>query len=284
MAFLKCADKTLDLSTTQVMGILNVTPDSFSDGGNLFEHQKIDLDKLLYSAQQMVTDGATILDIGGESTRPDAKPVTIEQEMDRVLPALELLRNRLDVVLSVDTSSAALMSEAAKLGAGLINDVRALEAQGALDAVARSGLPVCLMHMQGNPLTMQLAPKYDNVTTQVMDYLRSRAQACEQKGMKPESILLDPGFGFGKTLEQNLTLHSAMDSLSSLGYPLLIGTSRKSMFGQLLGRDVSDRLAGSLASVAYAAMHGAAIVRVHDVKESMDTVKVIAAIKGCGNE
>jgi len=284
MAFLKCANKTLDLSTTQVMGILNVTPDSFSDGGNLFEHQKIDLDKLLYSAQQMVTDGATILDIGGESTRPDAKPVTIEQEMDRVLPALELLRNRLDVVLSVDTSSAALMSEAAKLGAGLINDVRALEAQGALDAVARSGLPVCLMHMQGNPLTMQLAPKYDNVTTQVMEYLRSRAQACELKGIKPESILLDPGFGFGKTLEQNLTLHGAMGALASLGYPLLIGTSRKSMFGQLLGRDVSDRLAGSLASVAYAAMHGAAIVRVHDVKESVDTVKVIAAIKGCGNE
>jgi dihydropteroate synthase len=284
MAFLKCADKTLDLSTTQVMGILNVTPDSFSDGGNLFEHQKIDLDKLLYSAQQMVADGATILDIGGESTRPDAKPVTVGQEMDRVLPALELLSNRLDVVLSVDTSSAALMAEAAKLGAGLINDVRALEKQGALDAAVASGLPVCLMHMQGNPLTMQLAPKYDNVTTQVMEYLRSRAQACEQKGMKPESILLDPGFGFGKTLEQNLTLHSAMDSLASLGYPLLIGTSRKSMFGQLLGRDVSDRLAGSLASVAYAAMHGAAIVRVHDVKESMDTVKVIAAIKGCGNE
>jgi len=284
MAFLKCADKTLDLSTTQVMGILNVTPDSFSDGGNLFEHHKIDLDKLLYSAQQMVADGATILDIGGESTRPDAKPVTVEQEMDRVLPALELLSNRLDVVLSVDTSSAALMLEAAKLGAGLINDVRALEKKGALDAAVASGLPVCLMHMQGNPLTMQLAPKYDNVTTQVMDYLRSRAQACEQKGIKPESILLDPGFGFGKTLEQNLTLHSAMDSLSSLGYPLLIGTSRKSMFGQLLGRDVSDRLAGSLASVAYAAMHGAAIVRVHDVKESMDTVKVIAAIKGCGNE
>jgi len=284
MAFLKCADKTLDLSTTQVMGILNVTPDSFSDGGNLFEHQKIDLDKLLYSAQQMVADGATILDIGGESTRPDAKPVTVGQEMDRVLPALELLSSRLDVVLSVDTSSAALMAEAAKLGAGLINDVRALEKQGALDAAVVSGLPVCLMHMQGNPLTMQLAPKYDNVTTQVMEYLRSRAQACEQKGMKPESILLDPGFGFGKTLEQNLTLHSAMDSLASLGYPLLIGTSRKSMFGQLLGRDVSDRLAGSLASVAYAAMHGAAIVRVHDVKESMDTVKVIAAIKGCGNE
>ena len=284
MAFLKCAGKTLDLSTTQVMGILNVTPDSFSDGGNLYEHQKVDLDKLLYSAEQMVADGATILDIGGESTRPDAKPVTIEQEMDRVLPAIELLRNRLDVVLSVDTSSAALMTEAAKLGAGLINDVRALEAQGALDAAVASGLPVCLMHMQGNPLTMQLAPKYDNVTTQVMDYLRIRAKACELKGMAPESILLDPGFGFGKTLEQNLALHGAMGSLASLGYPLLIGTSRKSMFGQLLGRDVSDRLAGSLASVAYAAMHGAAIVRVHDVKESMDAVKVIAAIKGQGYE
>jgi len=284
MAFLKCADKTLNLSTTQVMGILNVTPDSFSDGGHLFDREKIDLDKLLYSAQQMVTDGATILDIGGESTRPDAQPVTVEQEMNRVLPALEWLRNRLDVVLSVDTSSAALMVEAAKMGAGLINDVRALEAPGAMDAAVASGLPVCLMHMQGSPLTMQLAPEYDNVTAQVMGYLRSRAQACEQNGMKPESILLDPGFGFGKTLEQNLTLHSAMDSFSRLGYPLLIGTSRKSMFGQLLGRDVSDRLAGSLASVAYATMHGAAIVRVHDVKESMDTVKVIAAIKGCGNE
>jgi len=284
MALLKCADKTLDLSRTQVMGVLNLTPDSFSDGGSLYAGQSVNLDKLLCSAEQMVNDGAAILDLGGESTRPDAQPVSVEQEMHRVLPALECLHDRLDVVLSVDTSSAVLMKEAAGLGAGLINDVRALESEGALDAAAATGLPVCLMHMQGSPLTMQLAPKYDNVRQEVAAYLQLRAQQCQLKGMAAEQIILDPGFGFGKTLQQNLSLLAAIKELSSLGYPLLIGTSRKSMYGQLLGRDVSDRLAGSLASVAYAAMHGAAVVRVHDVEARVDTVKVIAAIKGQDNE
>ena len=282
MAMLKCAGRALDLSTTQVMGILNVTPDSFSDGGSLYDQQQLSVDVLLQKATEMVEQGAAILDIGGESTRPNAKLVTVQQEMDRVLPALELLVDNLDVVISIDTSSAALMTEAAKLGAGMLNDVRALEREGAMSAAAATGLPVCLMHMQGTPQTMQQAPKYQSVTAEVMSYLRNRAQLCEQAGIGANQIILDPGFGFGKTLEQNLQLLQYTSAFVASGYPVLIGTSRKSMFGQLLARDVADRLAGGLASVAYAVMQGAAIVRVHDVKETVDVVTVIEAVKGQG--
>ena len=280
MALLKCAHRSLDLSRTQVMGILNVTPDSFSDGGQLYRDQSLLLGRLQNSAAQMVKDGATILDLGGESTRPDAKAVSVQQEMDRVLPALEMLVANIDVVISIDTSSAALMIEAAKLGAGMINDVRALTREGALEAVIASGLPVCLMHMQGSPKNMQRAPEYQNVVQEVSSYLLQRAQLCEAQGMSKEQILLDPGFGFGKTLQQNLQLLKATAEFVSMGYPLLIGTSRKSMFGELLARGVNDRLAGGLASVAYAVLQGAAVVRVHDVKETVDVVKVIQAVQG----
>ncbi len=282
MAILKCASRNLDLSTTQVMGILNVTPDSFSDGGSLFVKEQLSTDALLSAATEMVEQGASILDIGGESTRPNAQLVTEQQEMDRVLPALELLVKNLDVVVSIDSSNAALMTEAAKLGAGMLNDVRALERQGALAAAAATGLPVCLMHMQGTPQTMQQAPAYQSVKAEVMEYLSARAQLCEQAGIEAEKIILDPGFGFGKTLEQNLQLLQHTPAFVASGYPVLIGTSRKSMFGQLLARDVGDRLAAGLASVAYAVMHGAAIVRVHDVKETVDVVRVIEAVKGQG--
>ncbi len=282
MAILKCASRNLDLSTTQVMGILNVTPDSFSDGGSLFVKEQLSTDALLSAATEMVEQGASILDIGGESTRPNAQLVTEQQEMDRVLPALELLVKNLDVVVSIDSSNAALMTEAAKLGAGMLNDVRALERQGALAAAAATGLPVCLMHMQGTPQTMQQAPAYQSVKAEVMEYLAARAQLCEQAGIEAEKIILDPGFGFGKTLEQNLQLLQHTPAFVASGYPVLIGTSRKSMFGQLLARDVGDRLAAGLASVAYAVMHGAAIVRVHDVKETVDVVRVIEAVKGQG--
>ena len=280
MALLKCAHRSLDLSRTQVMGILNVTPDSFSDGGQLYRDQSLLLGRLQNSAAQMVKDGATILDLGGESTRPDAKAVSVQQEMDRVLPALEMLVANIDVVISIDTSSAALMIEAAKLGAGMINDVRALTREGALEAVIASGLPVCLMHMQGSPKNMQRAPEYQNVVEEVSAYLLQRAQLCEAQGMSKEQILLDPGFGFGKTLQQNLQLLKATAEFVSMGYPLLIGTSRKSMFGELLARGVNDRLAGGLASVAYAVLQGAAVVRVHDVKDTVDVVKVIQAVQG----
>ena len=280
---LKCADKSLALEGTLVMGILNVKPDSFSDGGSLFANQRLSTDLLLCRAERMVTDGAVILDIGGESTRPNAEAVSQQQEMDRVLPAIELLAARLDVVLSVDTSNAALMLQAASLGAGMINDVRALERDGAVEAVAETGLPVCLMHMQGAPKNMQLAPVYQDVCSEVIEYLLGRAAICEKQGVEKDKIILDPGFGFGKTLQQNLQLLKETAQFVASGYPVLIGTSRKSMFGQLLGREVNDRLAGTLASVAYAVMHGAAIVRVHDVKECVDVAKVITALKEQGN-
>jgi dihydropteroate synthase len=268
----------LDISSTQVMGILNVTPDSFSDGGSLYSNQRIDLEQLLCKAQAMVDSGATILDIGGESTRPNAEPVSEQQEMDRVLPALEMLVSNLDVVVSIDTSNASLMREAAMRGAGMLNDVRALERPGAMQAAADSGLPVCLMHMQGTPQTMQNAPSYDDVTSEVLGYLHARARLCEQQGIAKQNVLFDPGFGFGKTLQQNLQLLRDTHKFVESGYPVLIGTSRKSMFGQLLGRSVENRLAAGLASTAFAAINGAAIVRVHDVEEAVDVVSVIKAL------
>lgn len=278
MTILKCGRRDLDISTTQVMGILNVTPDSFSDAGSLYHRERLDLDKLLDKARQMVSCGASILDVGGESTRPNAPPVSEQQELDRVLPALEVLVKNIDAVISIDTSNALLMREAASLGAGMLNDVRALEREGALQAAVASKLPVCLMHMQGTPQTMQDAPRYNNVTSEVLAYLHIRAQLCEQQGVAKEQILLDPGFGFGKTLEQNVQLLKDTAQFVATGYPILIGTSRKSMFAQLLGRGVDKRLAGGLATTAYAVMCGAAIVRVHDVEEAADVVKVITQL------
>ena len=278
MTILRCGRRDLDISTTQVMGILNVTPDSFSDAGSLYLRERLDLDKLLGKAREMVGCGASILDVGGESTKPNAQPVSEQQELDRVLPALEVLVKNIDAVISIDTSNALLMREASSLGAGMLNDVRALEREGALQAAVASKLPVCLMHMQGTPQTMQDAPTYNNVTSEVLAYLYYRADVCRQQGIAKDQILLDPGFGFGKSLEQNLQLLTNTAQFVATGYPVLIGTSRKSMFAELLGREVDKRLAGGLATTAYAVLSGAAIVRVHDVEEAADVVKVITQL------
>lgn len=278
MRQLKCGQRLLDLSTTQVMGILNVTPDSFSDGGQLYSGQALLLDQVMRRAEKMVEDGASILDIGGESTRPGAAVVGLQEEMDRVLPAVERITKELDVVISVDTSSPELMREAAQAGAGLINDVRALGRKGAIEVVAESGLPVCLMHMQGDPATMQSRPIYEDVLDEVESFLLSQAENCINAGIGRDQIILDPGFGFGKTVEHNLRLMNNVARIRELGFPVLIGTSRKSMIGAVLGKDVNERLSGSLATIAIAVMQGAEIVRVHDVAETSDVVKMTRAV------
>ncbi|MGI1671946.1 MAG: dihydropteroate synthase [Neptuniibacter sp.] len=275
---LQCGHKQLDLSFTQVMGILNVTPDSFSDGGNLYSAESLLLDKVVKRASQMVSDGASILDVGGESTRPGAASVSVQQEMDRVLPVVEKLNAELDVVLSVDTSTPEVMRESARLGAGIINDVRALGREGALEAAAETNLPVCLMHMQGSPATMQDQPEYKDVLEEVTDFLLQRVAACEGSGIDRNKIILDPGIGFGKTVEHNLRIMNNIAHFRAKGMPVLIGTSRKSMLGAVLKREVDQRLAGSLATVAFAVVQGAEIIRVHDVAETVDVVKMTRAM------
>lgn len=266
--------RELDLSRPQVMGILNVTPDSFSDGG---KHQQ--LSQALRSAEQMLADGATILDIGGESTRPGAAEVSVEEELNRVVPLVSAVRSRFDCVISVDTSKAAVMSAAVQAGADIINDVRALQEPAALETAAALQVPVCIMHMQGAPRTMQQAPDYQDVVQQVYDYLLQRAAECQQAGITATQIILDPGFGFGKNLSHNYQLLAALDKLVQSGYPVLAGMSRKSMIGQLLDIPVSERLAGSLACATLAAYAGAQIIRVHDVKETVQAVRVAAAAR-----
>jgi dihydropteroate synthase len=270
--------RTLDLSYTHVMGILNVTPDSFSDGGVLHNGGSVQLDKILIQAEKMIGDGATILDIGGESTRPGAVPVSLQEEKERVLPVIEKIAQEFDVVISIDTSAPELITEAAKLGAGLINDVRALGREGALEAASSTDLPVCLMHMLGSPATMQDRPEYADVLDDVSDFFAERVLACEASGIAKERLILDPGFGFGKTVEHNLRLMNNISQLHAFGLPLLIGTSRKSMLGAVLNREVDQRLAGGLATVVMSVMQGAAIVRVHDVKETADAVKMTRAV------
>lgn len=274
----KFGARTLDLSRSQVMGIVNVTPDSFSDGGTLFAAQKLSVEQAVGRARQMVVDGASIIDVGGESTRPGAAPVSQQEEMDRVLPVVERLQAELDVIVSVDTSSPAVMTAAAAAGAGLINDVRALGREGALQAAAATGLPVCLMHMQGQPATMQAAPCYDDVLEEVSGFLMARVGACQAAGIDAAQIILDPGFGFGKSLQHNLRLLNNLQALQALGLPVLLGTSRKSMIDQVLHRAVNDRLAGSLATVAFGVLKQAAIFRVHDVKETVDVVRMCEAV------
>jgi dihydropteroate synthase len=278
VAILKCGARQLDLSSTQVMGILNVTPDSFSDGGHLYNQHALSLDSALKHAEQMGAEGATIIDIGGESTRPGAEIVSLQEEMDRVLPVLERISAEIDVVTSIDTSSPELMREAAKLGAGLLNDVRALGRNGALEAAASSGLPVCLMHMQGSPATMQRAPSYNDLVAEVIDFLQQQIQRCIAVGIERSQIVVDPGFGFGKTLEHNLQLLNRLDQLLELGVPILSGTSRKSMIGNLLNRAPDQRLAGGLATVALAVERGARIIRVHDVAATVDVVRMTEAV------
>ncbi|MFD2645682.1 dihydropteroate synthase [Pseudomonas japonica] len=271
---LPCGNRVLDLSRTHVMGILNITPDSFSDGGRFTQR-----DSALRHAEQMVAAGATLIDVGGESTRPGARVVTALEELERVAPIVEALNRELDVVISVDTSTPAVIRESARLGAGLINDVRSLSRDGALDAAAATGLPVCLMHMRGEPGNMQDDPHYEDVAREVGDYLEERMAACAAVGIEAERIILDPGFGFAKTLEHNLSLFKHMDSLQRLGRPLLVGVSRKSMIGLTLNRAVNERLYGSLALAALAMTKGASILRVHDVAETIDVVRMIAAVQ-----
>ena len=261
------------------MGVINTTPDSFSDGGTLYSSGALDLDRALRRAASMVSDGAALLDIGGESTRPGAAPVSEAQEMERVLPLVERIANELDVVISVDTSTPALMTEAARLGAGLLNDVRALGREGAMVAAAATGLPVCLMHMQGRPADMQDAPAYTSVVEEVAEYLSERHTACVENGITSQRILLDPGFGFGKTVTHNMQLLAGLEDLAQLGQPLLVGLSRKSMIGKLLGREIDERLPAGLALAVLAVERGARIVRTHDVRETVDALAMWTALQ-----
>lgn len=271
------AGRELDLSRSHVMGVVNMTPDSFSDGG---QYNSVAL--AVQRARQMVEDGATLVDVGGESTRPGAAPVSEQEELDRVCPVVETLARELDVIVSVDTSSPGVIAETARLGAGLINDVRALQRDGAAAAAAAAGLPVCLMHMKGAPGTMQQSPEYRHVVRDVAAFLMDRVRACEAAGVPAGRILLDPGFGFGKSLEHNLKLLAALEQLKVLGYPLLVGMSRKSMLGHITGREVAERLPASLAVATIAALKGAAIIRVHDVRETVDALKVVDAVLAQG--
>lgn len=269
-----CGKRTLDLSVTHVMGVLNVTPDSFSDGGEFAQFSTA-----LDHAQAMVAAGASIIDVGGESTRPGAEPVSVQQELDRVVPMIEALSSQVDAVLSVDTSTPEVMREAAAAGAHLLNDVRALSRPGALDAAVEVGLPICLMHMKGQPGTMQHNPVYGDVVAEVKEYLAQRIEACERAGMNRQQLLIDPGFGFGKTLSHNLALLRRLDEFLELGCPVMSGLSRKSMIGDILAKPVKERLFGSISTAVIAAMKGAAIVRVHDVAETVDAIRVVNAVK-----
>ncbi|WP_429172551.1 dihydropteroate synthase [Aeromonas salmonicida] len=259
---------SLSLERPHVMGILNVTPDSFSDGGHFNQ-----IERAMAHARQMVSDGATLIDIGGESTRPGAPDVNEQEELDRVIPVVERLVAELDVMVSLDTSKAAVMREGCKSGAHLINDVRALLEPGALAVAAEADVPVCLMHMQGQPRTMQAEPHYDDLLGEVRAFFDERIAACLAAGIRRQQLLLDPGYGFGKTLAHNYQLLAQQSKLLDYQLPLLVGMSRKSMIGNLLGRQVDDRLAGSLACALIGMQHGARIIRVHDVRETMDALR-----------
>jgi dihydropteroate synthase len=262
----------------EIMGVINATPDSFSDGGTLYRGDHLDLELAMNRARELHAEGADILDIGGESTRPGAEPVTEQQEMDRVLPLVEVIAAELPVGISVDTSNPVLMTEAAQRGATLINDVRALTRPGALEAAAATGLTVCLMHMQGTPGTMQQAPVYDDVVVEVTAWLCRRAEACIEAGIAREQLWLDPGFGFGKTVDHNLQLLAGLPTLVALGFPVLVGLSRKSMIGKLLDREVGHRVSASLGLAVLAAERGAGIIRTHDVQATADAVAMWVAM------
>lgn len=270
---LQCGGRFLNLSKPAVMGVLNVTPDSFSDGGKFCNHEQA-----ISQALRMVDQGAAIIDVGGESTRPGADPVSEQEELDRVIPVVLALAAEVDAIISVDTSTPAVMAEAESAGAGLINDVRALEREGALECAKNSTLPVCLMHMQGDPVSMQNNPQYSNVVSDVAGYLMGRVRACRDAGIVDDRILLDPGFGFGKSLQHNLSLLKHLDQLVALGFPVLVGMSRKSMIGAILGKHVDERLHGSVAAAIIAAHNGASIIRVHDVGPTVDALKIVSAV------
>lgn len=262
-------NKTLDLTTPKVMGIVNITPDSFSDGGKY--HQ---LENALRHVESMVKAGTAIIDIGGESTRPGAADVNVETELARVIPVIEAIRQRFDCWISIDTSKAQVMTEAVNAGADLINDVRALQDIGALEAAAKANVPICLMHMQGQPRTMQSEPNYVDLITDVNQFLVERIHACEQHGIARQQLVLDPGFGFGKTMAHNYQLLAQLEQFHQFGLPLLVGMSRKSMLSKLLNKPPVECISGSLACATIAAMKGAQIIRVHDVQETIDIVQV----------
>ena len=276
---LRCGKHQLDLTHAHVMGILNVTPDSFSDGGRYTS-----LELALLRAHEMVTAGASIIDIGGESTRPGAATVSAQQELDRVAPLVERIAAECDVIVSVDTSTPAVIRESARLGAGLINDVRSLQRDGALDAAAATHLPVCLMHMRGEPQTMQDEPYYNDVAVEVAGFLQERIDACVTAGIAVERIVLDPGFGFAKNTQHNYELFKRLPELLSLQRPLLVGVSRKSMIGNILQQPVDQRLYGSLALAVMALERGAKILRVHDVVATMDALKIFNAVQDAAKE
>ena len=268
---------SLRITAPAVMGILNVTPDSFSDGGryNTF-------DVALRQAVAMAEDGAAIIDIGGESTRPGSAGVSLQEELDRVMPVIEAVRGATDTPISIDTSKAAVMREAVAAGAGMINDVFALRGEGALDVAAELGVPVCLMHMQGEPRTMQEAPVYEDVVAEVAAFLDQRIAECVSAGLPENLIVIDPGFGFGKTRDHNVELLANLRQLRVRERPLLVGVSRKTTLGDLTGRDVGDRTAASVAAAAMAVNNGAAIVRAHDVRETVDALRVVQAVIEAG--
>jgi dihydropteroate synthase len=270
-------NRVLDLSHPVVMGVLNVTPDSFSDGGRYTA-----VEAAVERALQMVEEGALLIDIGGESTRPGAPPVSVAAELDRVVPVIEALARRTAIPISVDTRKPEVMEAAVAAGASLINDVGALRAPGALAAAARSGAAICLMHMQGEPGSMQVDPRYGDVVAEVRQFLAERVAACKAAGIGTERLVLDPGIGFGKRLEHNLALLARLKDLSLEACPLLVGVSRKSMFGTLLGRAVTERLAGGVAVATAAVLAGARIIRTHDVAETVDAVKVAVALRQAG--
>lgn len=270
---LDCGGKRIDLSHPVVMGILNVTPDSFSDGGAY-----ADIPVAVERALQMVEEGAHLIDVGGESTRPGASPVDAETEIARVVPVIEAVRAECPVTISIDTSKPEVMRAAVSAGAGFINDVRALREPGALEAAVALGVPVCLMHMLGQPRTMQLAPAYQDVVTEVIEFLRNQAEVAENAGLSRANLVFDPGFGFGKTLRHNLQILNSLERFTELGSPVLVGISRKSMIGAIVDQPVEARTSGSIAAAVICALKGASIIRAHDVGPTVEALRVVQAV------
>lgn len=275
MLELKTGDRILSLNQPAIMGILNVTPDSFSDGGRF-----TGLDQALRHAESMLEAGADIIDVGGESTRPGAKQIDVQLELDRILPVVEAIDSRFDTIISIDTSKPAVMQEGAAAGVGMVNDVRALQEPGALAVILSTGLPVCLMHMQGQPRSMQHAPEYIDVVAEVTQFLVHRRQLCINAGIEASQIVLDPGFGFGKNLTHNLLLLRNLDVLCSKA-PVLVGLSRKRMLGQILGSDSASRVVASVTAALLCVQKGASIVRVHDVQETAQALAIYRAASSC---
>ncbi|MCO6440658.1 MAG: dihydropteroate synthase [Nitrococcus mobilis] len=270
---LNCGGKLLDLSTPRVMGVLNITPDSFSDGGDFFSRKAA-----IARAWSMVEEGAAIVDVGGESSRPGAAEVTVAEELRRVLPVIETLARELPVPVSLDSTKPEVMRAAAGAGAGLINDIMALQRPGALAAAVETGLPICLVHMQGTPRTMQMNPRYDDAVEDIHRFFAARILACEAAGIAPEQLIIDPGFGFGKRTQDNLRLLRALDRFCDLGLPVLVGFSRKSFLGDLTKRAVSERLASGLVAGVIAVLKGARIIRTHDVAATVDALQIVEQV------